>query len=78
MWMTPLVTVMAIVVLGGLGSVKGSLFGAFIIGFVETLVIFFLPGGAFLSSAIALLVMVIILVVRPEGLYGIIFEEERL
>ncbi len=78
MWMSPLVTIMAIVVLGGLGSVKGSLIGAFIIGFVETAVVFFLPGGAFLSSAFALLVMVIILVVRPEGLYGIVFEEERL
>jgi branched-chain amino acid transport system permease protein len=78
MWMSPLITVMAIVVLGGLGSVKGSLIGAFIIGLVQTAVVFFLPGGAFLSVAFALLVMVIILVVRPEGLYGIVFEEERL
>jgi branched-chain amino acid transport system permease protein len=78
MWANPLIMVMAIVVLGGLGSVKGSVIGAFIIGLVETSVVFFLPGGAFLSSAFALLVMVIILVVRPEGLYGIVFEEERL
>jgi len=78
MWAGPLVMVMAIVVLGGLGSVKGSVIGAFIIAFVETSVVFWLPGGAFLSSAFALLVMVIILVVRPEGLYGIVFEEERL
>ena len=40
MWMSPLVSVMVIVVLGGLGSVKGSLIGAFIIGFVEVLVVF--------------------------------------
>ena len=78
MWLSPLVMVMAIVVLGGLGSVKGSLIGAFIIGFVETAVVFFLPGGAFLSTVFALLVMVIILVVRPEGLFGVVFEEERL
>jgi len=78
MWMSPLVMIMAIVVLGGLGSIKGSLIGAFIIGFVEVAVVFYLPGGAFLRGAIALLVMVIILVVRPEGLYGIVFEEERL
>jgi branched-chain amino acid transport system permease protein len=78
MWLNPLVMVMAIVVLGGLGSVKGSLVGAFIIGLVETSVVFFLPGGAFLSTAFALLVMVIILVVRPEGLFGVVFEEERL
>ena len=78
MWTPPLVMVMAIVVLGGLGSVKGSFIGAFIIGFVEVLVVFVLPGGAFLKGAIALLVMVIILLVRPEGLFGVVFEEERL
>jgi branched-chain amino acid transport system permease protein len=78
MWVNPLITVMAIVVLGGLGSVKGSVIGAFIIAFVQTAVVFFLPGGAFLSVAFALLAMVIILVVRPEGLYGVVFEEERL
>ena len=78
MWMSPLVMIMAIVVLGGLGSIKGSLIAAFIIGLVEVAVVFYLPGGSFLRSAIALLVMVIILVVRPEGLYGIVFEEERL
>jgi branched-chain amino acid transport system permease protein len=33
MWTQPLVTVLAIVVLGGLGSIKGSLVGAFILGF---------------------------------------------
>jgi branched-chain amino acid transport system permease protein len=70
--------IMAIVVLGGLGSVKGSFIAAFIIGYVEVLVVFLLPTGAFLKGAIALLVMVIILLVRPEGLFGIAFEEERL
>ncbi|HEY40948.1 MAG TPA: branched-chain amino acid ABC transporter permease [Dehalococcoidia bacterium] len=78
MWTSPLVMIMAIVVLGGLGSVKGSFIGAFIIGFVEVLVVFLMPGGAFLKGAFALLVMVIILLVRPEGLFGIAFEEERL
>lgn len=78
MWMAPLVTVMAIVVLGGLGSVKGSFVGAFIIGLVETSVVFLLPMGSYLKGAIALLVMVIILLVRPEGLFGVVFEEERL
>jgi branched-chain amino acid transport system permease protein len=70
--------IMAIVVLGGLGSVKGSFIGAFIIGFTETAVVFLLPTGSFLKGAIALIVMVIILLFRPEGLFGVVFEEERL
>lgn len=78
MWTPPLVMIMAIVVLGGLGSVKGSLIGAFIIGFTETAVVFLLPSGSFLKGAIALVVMVVILLIRPEGLFGVVFEEERL
>ena len=77
-WMTHLTTVLAIVVLGGLGSIKGSLIGAFIIAFVENLVILRLPAYGYLSTAFAMLVMIIILVVRPGGLFGTIFEEERL
>ena len=60
------------------GSSKGSFIGAFIIGFIEVLVVFLLPGGAFLKGAFALLVMVLILLIRPEGLFGVAFEEERL
>ena len=74
----PFVMVMAIITLGGLGSVKGSVIGAFILAFVEVLVVFLVPTGAFLKGAVALLVMVGVLVVRPEGLFGIVFEEERL
>jgi branched-chain amino acid transport system permease protein len=74
----PFVMVMAIIVLGGLGSVKGSVVGAFILALVEVLVVFLLPTGAFLKGAFALLVMVIVLIVRPEGLFGVEFEEERL
>jgi len=78
MWTPPLIMIMAIVVLGGLGSVKGSFIGAFILGFVEVLVVFLVPAGAFLKGAVALLAMVIVLLIRPEGLFGVAFEEERL
>ncbi|MBN2463941.1 MAG: branched-chain amino acid ABC transporter permease [Dehalococcoidia bacterium] len=74
----PFVMVMAIITLGGLGSIKGSVIGAFILACVEVLVVFLVPTGAFLKGAVALLVMVIVLIFRPEGLFGIIFEEERL
>jgi len=77
MWLGPLVTMLAIVVLGGLGSVKGSLVGAFIIGFVEAITVFAVPAGAFLKGAVALSIMVLVLLLRPEGLYGVVFEEEE-
>jgi branched-chain amino acid transport system permease protein len=76
LWL-PLVTMLAIVVLGGLGSLKGSLIGALVIGYVEAITVFALPSGAFLKGAVALSIMVLVLLVRPEGLYGVVFEEER-
>jgi len=78
MWMPPFIMMMAIIVLGGLGSIKGSFIGAFILAFVEVLVVYLLPTGAFLKGAFALAVMVAVLVFRPEGLFGVVFEEERL
>jgi branched-chain amino acid transport system permease protein len=77
MWLSPLVTMLAIVVLGGLGSLKGSLIGALIIGYVEAITVFAVPAGAHLKGAVALLIMVAVLLVRPEGLFGVAFEEER-
>jgi len=77
MWMHPLIMVMAVVVLGGLGSIKGSFAGAYILGFTEALVVFLTPKGAFLKDAVALSIVILVLLIRPEGLFGISFEEER-
>src|SRR5207253_1402403 len=77
MWLSPLVTVLSIVVLGGLGSIHGSVIGALVIGYVEAITVFALPQGAYLKGAVALSIMVIVLLVRPEGLFGVAFEEER-
>src|SRR6476646_4069658 len=77
MWLAPLGTMLASVVLGGLGSLKGSVIGALVIGYVEAITVFVLPAGAYLQGAVALAIMVAVLLVRPEGLFGIAFEEER-
>ena len=77
MWLAPLVTMLAIVVLGGLGSIRGSLVGALVIGYVEAITVFALPQGAFLKGAVSLSIMVVVLLLRPEGLFGVAFEEER-
>lgn len=78
MWMGPLIMILAAVVLGGLGSIKGSVIGAIILGFAETIVITVIPGGSFLRGAVSLSSMVLVLIARPEGLFGVVFEEERL
>jgi branched-chain amino acid transport system permease protein len=78
MWVHPLITVLAAVILGGLGSIKGSVIAAFILGFTETTVVFLIPGGSFIKGAVSMIVMIIVLLVKPEGLFGVVFEEERL
>jgi len=77
MWLHPLIMMMAVVVLGGLGSLKGSFIGAYILGFAEALVVFLAPMGAYLKGSVALSVMILVLLIRPEGLFGVSFEEER-
>lgn len=77
MWLHPLIMMLAVVVLGGLGSIKGSFVAAYILGFAEAMVVFLLPMGAFLKGSVALSIMILVLLIRPEGLFGIVFEEER-
>ncbi len=78
MWTEPLSKILVIIILGGLGSMKGSIIGAFIIALVEVLTQLYVPSGAHLSTPFAMIVLVIVLVVRPGGLFGLVFEEEKL
>lgn len=78
MWLHPLVIVLAAVILGGLGSIKGSVVGALILGFTESMVTLLVPKGGYLGGAVSLSIMIVILMIRPEGLFGVVFEEERL
>src|SRR5699024_9087150 len=65
-WLT--VNAFAIVVLGGLGSVPGSLVAAFIIGYSNTATAY-LVSPAY-SQLPGLAILLIILYVRPQGLFG--------
>lgn len=60
----------AIVALGGLGSIAGALIGAATLSIVENLTATFVPGGGSWGYGIAFLIIVLVLVVRPTGLFG--------
>jgi branched-chain amino acid transport system permease protein len=78
MWAGPLTIILAAVVLGGLGSIKGCIIGATILAFIEVAVVSFVPAGGYLRGVVSLFSMVVVLILKPEGLFGVVFEEERL
>jgi branched-chain amino acid transport system permease protein len=70
MWLTPLTMSFAIVILGGLGSIKGTFIASFIVGYAENAVSILIPEGSFLKGVVALTIMVAVLLIRPKGLFG--------
>ena len=58
----------SIVVLGGLGSVSGSLIAAYVVGYLETMTAYLISPAY--RSIPALLLLVIVMYVRPQGLLG--------
>ena len=70
MWLHPLGLSFSIVILGGLGSIKGSLLGGFIIGYAEQSVAIAVPEGGAIIGVVPLTVMLLVLLLRPKGLFG--------
>ena len=58
----------SIVVLGGLGSVSGSLIAAYVVGYLETMTAYMLSPAY--RTIPALLLLVVVMYVRPQGLFG--------
>lgn len=56
-----------VVVLGGLGSITGSLVGGFILGFIGTIVTYIDPG---LSLIAYYVIFILMLLVKPTGIFG--------
>jgi branched-chain amino acid transport system permease protein len=64
-----LIFAFAIVILGGLGSIKGSIIAAFIVGYILATVIILY--GAHWAELVAILIIIAILILRPAGLFGV-------
>ena len=62
-----IIVVFAVVVIGGMGSILGSIVTGFGLGIVEGLTRVFYPEG---SATVIFVVMVIVLLARPAGLFG--------
>jgi branched-chain amino acid transport system permease protein len=58
----------SIVVLGGLGSVSGSLIAAYVVGYLETITAYMVNPA--IRSVPSLLLLVLVIYIRPQGLLG--------
>ncbi len=56
-------------VVGGIGDIKGAFLGGFLLGFIEILVVSFFSSN--LKDLISFLILLIILVIKPTGFYGV-------
>ena len=62
-----IITVFAVVVIGGMGSILGSIVTGFGLGVIEGLTRVFYPEA---SSVVIFVIMAIVLLVKPAGLFG--------
>jgi branched-chain amino acid transport system permease protein len=62
-----IIVVFAVVVIGGMGSIMGSILTGFGLGVVEGLTKYFYPEA---SNTVVFVIMVIVLMFKPAGLFG--------
>jgi branched-chain amino acid transport system permease protein len=62
-----IIVVFAVVVIGGMGSIMGSIVTGFGLGVIEGLTKVFYPEA---SSTVIFVIMAIVLLLRPQGLFG--------
>jgi len=64
----PTIIAFAIIIMGGLGSIKGAIVGGLLYGITEQLATLFF--GGIWGSAVAFALLIIVLVLRPNGIFG--------
>jgi branched-chain amino acid transport system permease protein len=62
-----IIVVFAVVVIGGMGSIMGAIITGFMLGIVEGLTKVFFPEA---SNTVIFAIMIVVLLVRPAGLFG--------
>jgi branched-chain amino acid transport system permease protein len=65
--MDMLLVAIAVVIVGGVGSVQGSLVGALLVGIIDTFSRVYFPA---IAQYTMYLVLILVLVARPSGLLG--------
>lgn len=57
-------------VLGGIGNISGAFVGSLLMGEIDVLVVSFMPSGSRLRDLFVFLVLIIVFLVKPTGIFG--------
>jgi branched-chain amino acid transport system permease protein len=68
MWLFPLIKAFAIAILGGMGSLPGSIIASFLLGYAEVITSFLIDEQ--LTEMVSLAVIVFVLIFKPAGILG--------
>ena len=64
----------AVIILGGMGDIRGALVGGLFLGFAEVLAVVYI--GSTMRDAIAFGLLFAVLLIRPQGLFGKVLERK--
>jgi branched-chain amino acid transport system permease protein len=64
----PLLRAFIVVVFGGLGSLPGTIVGAYAVGMIEAFASYYI--GIYWTPVVLFLVLIVVLAIRPTGLFG--------
>jgi branched-chain amino acid transport system permease protein len=64
----PLLRAFIVVVFGGLGSLPGTVLGAYVIGLIEAIAVYFV--GLYWAPVVLFIVLILVMIIRPTGLMG--------
>jgi branched-chain amino acid transport system permease protein len=70
MGITPGLKCFIAAVIGGIGDITGAVLGGFLLGFLELMLVAFLPELSGYRDAFAFVLLIIVLLVKPTGLMG--------
>lgn len=70
MGLNALTKAVEIAILGGIGSLPGTVISAFLLGLIETSVAYFVPDGSGWADGIGFAILFAILALRPQGILG--------
>jgi branched-chain amino acid transport system permease protein len=63
----PLIMALLAIVIGGLGSLTGAIVGALILGFLHSVIAYYI---SYLAEVVLFVLVILILLVKPQGLFG--------